>query len=60
MQIKSFTITNEFNQKELREARVVKSLREIPVGLGKVGRVGDYDIWAKNLIFSKEYFAIKR
>lgn len=60
MQVKTFTVINEFNQKERREARVVKSLRDIPVGFGKVGSVSGFDIWATNLLFSKEYYAIKK
>ena len=64
MQVKTFTITNSFNQKERREAQVVLSIDEVPVGFGKVGTTGDYNIYsersARDIQFAKMFFAVKR
>ena len=64
MQVTTITITNTFGQKERREARVVRSTRDLPIGLGKVGTANGYNIWADRSLskieYAKQIFAIKR
>ena len=63
MQVTTFTITNTFGQKERREARVVRSVHDIPAGLGKVGTANGYSIWAdrslKMIEYAKRIYATK-
>lgn len=64
MQVLTFTIKNTFGQKERREAKVVRSARELPVGLGKVGEVSGHLIFAERSLKDIEYanliYAIKK
>lgn len=64
MQVTTITIRNSFDQKERREARVVRSARELPVGLGKVGEANGYYIFAdrsaKELEYAKSIYALKK
>lgn len=64
MQIVTITIRNTFGQKERREARVVKSARELPVGLGKVGEAAGYFVFAdrsaEKLEYAKSIYALKK
>lgn len=63
MQVTTITITNTFGQKERREARVVRSVRDIPVGLGKISVANGYTIWAdrapKMIEYAKRIYAVK-
>ena len=64
MQVLTITIKNRFNQKERREARVVRSAQDLPVGLGRVGEAGGHLIFAErsleNLEYAKLIYAIKK
>lgn len=64
MQVLTIAIKNTFGQKERREARVVRSAKELPVGLGKVGEVNSYAIFADRAAAKLEYasaiFALKK
>ena len=64
MQVLTITIQNGFGQKERREARVVRSARDLPVGLGKVGEAGGHLIFAERSLskieYAKRIYAIKK
>ena len=64
MQVLTFTIKNTFGQKERREARVVRSASEMPLGLGKVGEVSGHLIFAERSLskieYAKKIYAIKK
>lgn len=64
MQVLTLTIKNTFGQKERREAKVVRSAKELPIGLGKVGEVGGHIIFAdrsaRYLEYAKTIYAIKK
>ena len=64
MQVLTITIMNGFGQKERREATVVRSARDLPIGLDRVGAAGGHLIFAdrsaKNLEYAKSIYAIKK
>lgn len=62
-QVTTITITNTFGQNECREARIVRSVKDIPVGLGKIGSANGYTIWAdrapSKIEYAKKIYAVK-
>lgn len=56
-----FRIKNTFGQIERREAKILRSDKDVPVGYGKVGTIKDYTLWsnrsAKNIEYAKEIYA---
>ena len=63
MQVTTITITNTFGQKERREARVLRSVKDVPVGCGKIGTANGYTIWAdrahSKIEYAKRIYATK-
>lgn len=64
MRVLTITITNCFGQQERREANVVRSARDLPIGLGKVGEARGHFIFAdrgaKYIEYAKSIYAIKK
>lgn len=64
MQVLTITIKNTFGQKERREAKVIRSAKELPVGMGKVGEASGHLIFAdrsaRYLEYAKSIYAIKK
>lgn len=64
MQVLTFAIKNTFGQMERREARVVRSGKDLPLGLGKVGEVSGHLIFAERSLakieYAKKIYAIKK
>ena len=63
MKTMTIRITNRFGQIEQREACIVRSVREIPVGLGKIGTADGYAIWCdrspRMIEYAKRIYATK-
>lgn len=64
MRVLTIAIKNTFGQNERREAKVIRTARELPTGLGVVGEVSGYRIFAdrsaKKLEYAKSIYALKK